>query len=296
MPDRVFTEEEVKAIIRRASVRQDEESERREARQHGLTLADLEQLGTEVGLDPKHLRAAANEVRTGRPATGDAETQTATHVVVERRIDRPFTPEAWEDTVVMLRQSFGVSQGMWFGGSGEGRVEQIGRAHEWVHMSQLGVETRISASDRDGQTRLILSQRVGQASPKVEGIAFGVFIALVVGILGGIPIAGALDSYGAFFLAFVVIALLTVLVAAPIATRVDQRWRDKKQRKLKDLAADIEQVFVDAAPRSVETTSPSDAAARDAEPESASDGRIDLDAVPDADESADSVTRNRVRS
>ena len=295
MSDRVFSEEEVKAIIRRASARQEEEAERQEARHHGLTLADLEALGTEVGLDPKHLRAAADEVQTGRRTAAQSDTQTATHVVVERRLDRPFTLEAWEDTVVLLRQRFGVAQGMWYGGSGEGRVEHIGRAHEWVHMSQLGVETRISASDRDGQTRLILSQRVGQASPKVEGTAFGAFLGLIVGVLGGVPIAGALDSYGAFFLAFLVILLVTTLVAGPVITRIDQRWRDKKQRKLKDLAADIEQVFEAAAPPATEAT-PQVEAPTPAEPAPVSAPRIDLDALPEEEAEAGATERTRTRS
>jgi hypothetical protein len=227
-------------------------------------------------------------VQTGRRTAAQSDTQTATHIVVERRIDRPFTLEAWEDTVVLLRQRFGVAQGMWYGGSGEGRVEQIGRAHEWVHMSQLGVETRISASDRDGQTRLILSQRVGQASPKVEGTAFGAFLGLIVGVLGGVPIAGALDSYGAFFLAFLVILLVTTLVAGPVITRIDQR-------KLKDLAADIEQVFEAAAPPATEAT-PQVEAPTPAEPAPVSAPRIDLDALPEEEDEAGATERARTRS
>ena len=66
MPDRVFTEEEVKEIVRRASEQQAEDAERRQAREHGLTLDDLERLGAEVGLDPAYLRRAADEVKTGR--------------------------------------------------------------------------------------------------------------------------------------------------------------------------------------------------------------------------------------
>jgi hypothetical protein len=163
-------------------------------------------------------------------------------------------------------------------------------------MSQLGVETRVSASERDGQTRLILSQRVGQASPKVEGIAYGVFIGAIMGIIGGIPIAAATDSFIMFLVALIAITLVTALVASPLIRRFDERWRDKKQRKLKDLAADVEQIFVDAAPQ-VEAAAPQVAApASVTEPEAAASGRVDLDALPDEPASAEAPTRNRERS
>lgn len=290
--DYVFTEEEVQAIIRRAALRQEEEAERDEARQHGLTLADLEHLGTEVGLDPKHLRAAADEVRSGRPVPVDAETRTDTHVVVERRIDRPFSLEAWEDTVVLLRQRFGMDMGMWYGGSGTGRVEQIGRAHEWVHVSQLGVETRVSVSERGGQTRLILSQRVGMASSKVEGWALAIFAGLVLGAIGGAMAGAAFDSGTAFLLAFVAVTLLTTLAGAPLIARLDRAWREKKLGHLKALAGEIEEVFDAASPEAADATAPMP----EQEDETEQAGRLDLDALPDpADESAP-ATRRRTRS
>lgn len=290
--DYVFTEEEVQSIIRRAALRQEEEAERNEARQHGLTLADLEQLGTEVGLDPKHLRAAAAEMRSGRAVPVDAETQTDTHVVVERRIDRPFTLEAWEDTVVLLRQRFGMDMATWYGGSGTGRVEQVGRAHEWVHVSQLGVETRVSASERGGQTRLILSQRVGMASSKVEGWALAIFAGLVLGALGGATAGAALDSGTAFLIAFIAVTLLTTLAGAPLIARLDRAWREKKLGKLKALAGEIEEVFDAASPEAADATAPMPE--RGGETEQA--GRLDLDSLPDSPDESAPATRRRTRS
>jgi hypothetical protein len=294
MPDHVFTEEEVRAIIRRASVRQEEEAERQEARSHGLTLADLEHLGTEVGLDPKHLRAAADEVQTGRRTAVEAETQTATHVIVEHWVDRPFSDKAWEDAVALLRSRFGVD--MWYGRGGEGRVERVGRVHEWVRTSQLGGETRVSVSEREGRTRMILSQRVGYASPRAEGLSYAAILGLVIGIIGGVPIAGALDSYGVFFLALLAITLLTTLVASPLIRRWDERRRDKKHQKLKDLAADIGQVFEDAVPRVEEPAAPQAESSAPVETAPASVPRLDLDALPDEAEETGMSERRRTKS
>jgi hypothetical protein len=286
MPDRVFTEEEVKEIVRRASEQQAEDAERREARRHGLTLDDLERLGAEVGLDPVYLRRAADEVKTGRRAVTETETQTDTHVIVERRIDRPFTPEAWEDTVALLRNQF----------PGESRVEQVGHAQEWLYTNPMGTgTTRVSATDRDGQTRLILSQQVGSVSPKRGSIGYGVALGLALGVIGGIPVANTLDSIWAFLLVWLVVTLVTALLASPIIRRWGDRWREGKMQKLKDLATDIEQVFEEVTPRSTEQAASSNAALP-AESKSESAERIDLDAVPESEDGATSAERNRVRS
>ena len=293
MPDHIYSEEEVRAIIRRASARQGEEAERQEARRHGLTLADLEHLGAEVGLDPKHLRAAADEVQTGRRTAVEAETQTATHVVIEHWVDRPFSDEAWEDTVALLRSRFGVDT--WYGRGGEGRVERVGRVHEWVRTDQFGGETRVSVSEREGRTRMILSQRVGHASPRAKGLSVAAIIGLVLGVIGGVPIAGALDSYGMFFLALLAIMLVTTLVAAPIITRIDRRWREKKLNGLKDLAADIEQVFEAVAPSAAEATSQAEPSAP-VETAPTAEPRLDLDASLDLPDETRSTERRRTRS
>lgn len=291
MPDRIFTEEEVKEIIRRASEQQAEAAERQEARRHGLTLDDLERLGAEVGLDPVYLRRAADEVRTGRRMAVQAETETDTHVIVEHWVDCPFTPEAWEDTVSLLRSRFGVDMGMWYGRSGEGHVERVGRAHEWVHMSQLGVETRVSASEREGRTRLLLSQRVGHASPKVEGIAYGAAVGLTSGLIGTAVWADAGGMSG--WLLFVLLMLVTTLVAAPLITRLDRSWRQKKQHRLKELAAEVEDVFETVSSQVAtpsEATSASDGAAAAPGP------RLGLDGLPDAPEDIRPSERSRTRS
>ena len=288
MPDRVFTEEEVREIVRRASEQQAEDAERRQAREHGLTLADLERLGEEVGLEPAYLRAAADAVQSGRRPVVQTETQTDTHLVVERRIDTPFTPEAWEDTVAMLRQRFGLDMGTWYGNNSGGRVEQVGRAHEWTHINQWGTETRVSVSERDGQTRLLLSQRVGHASPKVEGIGYGAGIGFLVGLMG-LGAGEMVGGSGALLALVLTLMLLVTLVAAPTITHLDKRWRAKKQDRLKSLAAEIERTFAEAAPAE-------NAHAEPIRAERTSEGRLDLDALPDEVDERSGPAQRRARS
>ena len=193
----------------------------------------------EQGVPVTVLTAAADEVRTGRRTAVQAETVTATHVIVEHWVERPFSEEAWEDTVALLRSRFGVDMGMWYGRSGEGRVERVGRAHEWSHLSQWGTETRVSVSERGGKTRLLLSQRVGYASPKVEGVGYGALLGLAAWLVGLM----ASSMFGGSELFLFLLVATVILTAVVVAPRLAQKRRGNKQRGLKALAADIEEVF-----------------------------------------------------
>ncbi|MEM1042702.1 MAG: hypothetical protein AAGI91_08745 [Bacteroidota bacterium] len=298
MPDRRFTEDEVREIVRRASEQQAEDAERREAREHGLTLTDLERLGAEVGLEPDYLRRAADEVRTGRRNAAETETRTDTHVVVERRIDAPFTPEAWEDTVNLLRQRFGLSGGSMYGQGTSGDVQRVGRAHEWSHTSSLGVQTLISVSEREGGLRLLLSQRVGTASPKVEGIAYAAVIGLVLGVIAAAFALKATGSTAMFFLTLLGITGVMTGAGAPVVTRLDKGWREKKMSGLKEIASDIGQVFQDAARSSAagQHTETDQESAPVGQRARASEPQLDLDALPDEEERTGAAERRRTRS
>ena len=114
MPDRIYTEQEVAALLERAAELQAQAARRNEHRP-GLSLAELEDVAAEAGLDPSLLRQAAGELdEPGRPLLDRSAGTTATHVSVERRVPGTFTPEAWEDVVAELRHRFDTDMGkMW---------------------------------------------------------------------------------------------------------------------------------------------------------------------------------------
>ncbi|MEO1478407.1 MAG: hypothetical protein AAFV01_07505 [Bacteroidota bacterium] len=236
MPDRIYTEDQVRAIIKRAV----ELQEHTPKPEHGLTIDELERLGEEVGLDASFLRMAASEVaNTGQTLQRRSE-MTDTHVVVERWIEGPLSAEGWEDVVAMLRERFGIDAAAYGGKSGTGgRVETVGNAQEWVHTSGLGVETRVGVSERGDRVRLRLSQRVGHAKPETEGKWYGAGLGIVLGGIAG-AIASSMSEMGAIFLiVFTLVTVLSTFVAAPIVEGLDRRWRQKKLDGLDDLANEV---------------------------------------------------------
>ncbi|GAB5536004.1 MAG: hypothetical protein Rubg2KO_22530 [Rubricoccaceae bacterium] len=287
---RTYSEREVASIIERAVERQAETDQMEGA--PGLTLDEIERLGQDAGIDPAHLRAAAQEVGAhGRTFSGTSG-MTRTHVHVERWVDGPLIDEAWEDTVAHLRQHFGTEMSAVMGMGGN-QVQQIGQAHEWTHTSSLGVQTRVTVSPRGDRTRLRITQLVGLSSTRVEGLGYGSLIALVGALIGGGLGSSILDGPVGAITGMVVAFILTLAVAAPIVTRLDEKWRAKKLRQLGDLADELAPMLATEAPPHSESTATS------GEPKVGASQRapqLDLETLDDAPESETSGdTRSRIR-
>lgn len=287
---RTYSEREVAAIIERAVERQAETDQMEGA--PGLTLDEIERLGQDAGIDPAHLRAAAQEMGTrGRTFTGTAG-MTRTHIHVERWVDGPLIDAAWEDTVAHLRQHFGAEMNAMMGMGGN-QVQQVGQSHEWTHTSAMGVQTRVTVSPRGERTRLRITQLVGLSSTRVEGLGYGSLIAFVGALIGGGIGSSVLDGPVGAITGMVLAFLLTLAVAAPVVTRLDEKWRSKKLRQLGELADELAPILA---------TTPSDvphATHTAALPEGSSNesaARLDLDALDEApDSEATGETRSRVR-
>ncbi|MEM8558885.1 MAG: hypothetical protein AAGG50_13785 [Bacteroidota bacterium] len=236
MPDRIYTEDQVRAIIKRAV----ELQEHTPKPEHGLTIDELERLGEEVGLDASFLRMAASEVANTGQTLERRSDMTDTHVVVERWIEGPLSTEGWEDAIAMLRERFGIDAASWSGqSSGAGRLETVGNAQEWTHTSGLGVETRVGVSERGDRVRLRITQRVGHAKPETEGKWYGAGLGIVLGGIAG-AVASSMSEIGAIFLiVFTLVTVLSTFVAAPIIEGIDRRWRKRKLSKLNALADEV---------------------------------------------------------
>ena len=293
MPDRTYSEREIADLIERAVERQQEA--RRAQAGETLTLGEIERLAAEAGIDPQFLREAADEMdAAGRTLRKESGT-TKTTVFVERWIDAELTPEAWEDAVVELRERFGPAMGAALGGVAGGTVQQVGNAYEWRHTSGLGVQTTVTASPRDGRTRLRLTQLVGLASPTAEGVAYGGGIALVLAPLLMVAIKAATGASLGFWPAALAFLVLWA-VAAPTTTALDRRWRAKKHTALGALADDLVPVLGAARPTSARTgTAAEPPATEQASPLPSGGPALDLDALPEAPDATPDRTPRRER-
>jgi hypothetical protein len=279
MPERVYSEREITALLERAVERQ-EAVRRLEQPEVGLTLAELERLGQEVGIAPEHLRAAAQELDTGG-AAGRQSGRSATHVYVERWVPGALNLEAWEDVVAELNHRHGSGAGAWYGQGGGGH-RQIGRTHEWSHTTALGIETHVAVSERGDRVRLRLAQKLGHARSEVEGPLYGILAACILVL----PFAAA--SAGSAALAAAITFAAFVLFSGLIYV-ADRRWRAEKHRALEALADELGARLV-TAPEPERGATEVSVALPEARP------LLDLDALPEPAPEAVRAPARRTRT
>lgn len=183
MPDRIYNEEEIGALLKRAAQIQHEQPGDEVA---GLNRAELERLAAEVGIDQNALAQALHELRDGQVGKeaegvhfwGGPRRQTYT-----RTLDVPLNDDTWQQIVVQLREHYGDV----------GTVAELGRSREW-HFKK-GTQVDVTATEVNGRTRLTITQLNDDA-------------------LGGVH--GAFDTLGiTFFITFLVGA-----TALPMSTRI----------------------------------------------------------------------------
>ena len=285
-PNRTYTEKEIQALLERTAQLQAQEAESPDNDQEGLSLAELEAIAGDAGLDPQFLHRAALEMEHsgGKPI---GKNKTKTHVRVDRVLPSDLTDDEWEDIIFVLKrrfedQSYDMDMGLGLGSYGRGKIEQIGRSREWRHTSLSGVQTSVLLRPHKKGTSLEISQRVGIGSTKTESWAYGTPFALLFAIMIGAIAKSVL-------LGSVAMVGLTALIV-PLVFYLDTQWREKKHDKLVEVADEIQQIVMRdggqvrepvsaAAERPVETESEAQTATK-----SALEPRID---IPEAEEESE---------
>lgn len=193
MPDRRYSDDEVSAIFRAAA----DGAESRAiagAQADGLTLADLQAIGREVGIAPDAVARAARSLDK-TPAAAAPRRMLGLPIGVQRtvRLNRALTDADWDQLVVVLRQTFGAT----------GVVTRSGSLREWRN-GNLHVLLEPTPSGQQLRMRTIKGD--AQALTFMGGAMFGLsaFAAVVSALSGGLEHGivgvGALAAIGAGFI------------------------------------------------------------------------------------------------
>lgn len=122
MTDRRFNEDEVAEIFRRATEAQDAPQRQLPPRE-GMTLAEIQEIGRQVGVAPEVVaRAAAGLTQAGRTSSRKVLGLTV-GVGQTVELDRKLTTDEWERLVVDLRETFDA----------RGTVRQDGSLRQWTN-------------------------------------------------------------------------------------------------------------------------------------------------------------------
>ena len=184
MTERRYSEEEVAAIFERAAKTQ-QTARRQLPPGEGMRLADLQEIGREVGIPPGLVaRAARSMDQAGRPAS---RTLLGLPIGVGRTIelDRRLSEEEWELLVVDLRETFDA----------RGRVRYDGPFRQWTNgnlqalVEPTATGQRVRLQTVKGDARGLMIGGLG-----ILGGAAATLIA--VAVAGGLGDAGSVAGVG----------------------------------------------------------------------------------------------------
>lgn len=265
--ERRYSEEEVAAIFERAADAQ-ETAQRGRGASEGLTLAELQEIGTSVGITPAFIARAATTVDYA-PSDTRRTTVLGLPLGVERTVELPGTlsDDAWEHLVVDLRTTFRAS----------GTLRQDGSLRQWSN-GNLHVLVEPSATGH----RLRLRTLSGRAQSGLTGggslLAMGLFMMILFAVTSTESVMAIVAG---------AMMLVGLGMAGSSAIRVSS-WARTREQQMEALAARavalVEEALVEETREaSVSTTLSPDGA------------RVDLDAVPDAEEAVLGQRARRLR-
>ncbi len=172
-PARRFDDREVGLIIQRAGELQKTEFARRD--RGGMSLAELEQVAREAGLDPALVRRAAREIDAPASPPASRLAGAPMRLIYELSFDGELPVDEYEPLVAEIRRSLGEA----------GLVGTLGRTLTWSaadtgfgrHRARRRQLT-ITVTPRHGRTTLRIEESLSQ-------LAGGVFGGMVGGFGGG---------------------------------------------------------------------------------------------------------------
>ncbi len=167
VPLRQYTEREVRLILKSAVELQQGVAGRTGATSEGMSLAELEQVAIEAGLDPSFVRQAA--LRLDAPHSSEepnAFLGSPTHIVVERVVDVVIDEAGFDQFLDVVRAATHEV----------GEVSSIGRQFGWKgRMDGAKTEVSVSAGDRRTTVRVRVElDEVAVGHFMLKGVLFGV--------------------------------------------------------------------------------------------------------------------------
>lgn len=239
-----FGTDAAQAIFRRAAEHQEMAQAAVRADADGLTLAELQAIGTEAGIDPAYVAAAAAEFSTPEP-TDDAPWWYAGPATIEAEGVMPGTitdGPVWAAIVRELRNAFDA----------DGIATQLDNTLEWSFNRAQGTEsTRVTATPEQHGTRIRITQsmrELAQVGPMMGG-GFGL-VGLAIGAtlaLGG----GQPDVVGPMVV-FMALSVLFLGAGIPLF----RAYARRQQHRLDAIMDRLELTALKAMPSSNRATTP----------------------------------------
>ena len=218
MAERRYNDKEIAAIFRAAAEEGPQSPQREVARDEGLTLAELQSIGTEVGISSEAVAQAARavDVRLGTAS----RTFLGLRIGVARTVNlhRRLTDEEWERLVVQLREVFNA----------RGRTRSDGSLRQWTNGN---LQVLLEPTETGHRLRFRTTHGAARAS-------IGAGLA-VLGVTAIVAVSGA--TWGTLGDAASGIALMAAAGVGMIVSGALRlpRWARLRERQMEALATRV---------------------------------------------------------
>lgn len=224
MPERRYDDEEVGRVLRAAAEIQSGRA--LSGGTEGTSLAELQRIAEEVGIDPANVGRAARELDS---TTKIRPSDKPDAIYIERSVDGELSDETWDEVVSELRRFSGRP----------GKLKAEDNLREWTDWSDFGAAS-LTATTRRGRTQMRLLGSTSGITGAVVVLSF-VFVMMSAAMTGGI----AHKSFSP--LITLLLTLSVVLLEIGIAAGVIRTQRRKFRTRIEALSERIETI-VDRAP------------------------------------------------
>lgn len=221
MSDRRYSDAEIAEILRRATVLRPEGAASL-ARQDGMTLAELEAVAREAGIEPERVAAAAREIDSPVAAPRRA---IGVPVSVARSVELPrrLSDAEWEFLVTRLRETFDAV----------GKLETYGTLRTWSN----------------GNLRVMLEPGIHGHRVRFTTLNDGMRFRLLAGTFAGVTglaaaFVGAITPSTDAFAAIPLTGMLGIvgLFVGAAAAQALKLWRNERRTQFDTLAAELERL------------------------------------------------------
>jgi len=216
MTERRYSQEETAEIFERAA-RVEEGASRPRPPGEGMTLAELQEIGREVGIAPEHVARAANALDLSPRPSGRRFLGLPLQVGVDVTLARPLTDAEWERLVVDLRTTFDA----------RGVVRQDGNLRQWTNGNLQALLEPAEQGQRVRFRTLNGSARSMIAAGLATLTAAALSVALAA-IAGGLAEPGKLAAAG-------VLALAGGVFVGTSALRLP-KWAALRRQQMEEIA------------------------------------------------------------
>ncbi len=176
-----FDDKQVALILRRATELQTRGPDTT-GKVGGLSLADLEEIAVEAGIDPRNIRRAVEELEGGDLAASDWSFLLGHPLTIraERHVDGEAPDSVFDDVLVEIQNA----------GLGHGQPSVVGSTLTWRAGGMQNTSSlQVTVSARDGRTEIRAEERRHHAAGGLfggvvggGGVGFGVGMGLPIGI------------------------------------------------------------------------------------------------------------------